>query len=491
MHVSRKPPAVAASLPPAIPTLLRVAFALVATATLLFLFTPTIVRGQELTGMHQVEPGESLWSLAVRYYGDGQKWQDLAKLNDLGSTGEKGLVVGQTIKTPKSAPAPVKTSAISPPPNTSRFALARARQPLRTEAMTADAPSASGGLAAQTAGKGDAAGKPAAIASRGGVGRAAPTTTTRAPAKAVQRANTSANAATAAAADAHSATNIESSAFAHASTTIWNPDLASQRAARGVEQTTVFLGRTYDPVETESAVRSVIKVEKPRARTGEFGSAPYAVDAGQAGRGGMVGHRSGSAASLRDVERLILTDEVEITVPPAFVPTVGAQLISIQTAPLTRGDAVVATPTGVLEIVKAEPGRPVIARVVRQSGRIEEGQALLPFPGAAVSNALTTTPVARSASGPETHVIWIEGDALLPTLQSFLVLAAGEREGIRPGDEFALVQRAGVGADAREQAYAVVRVVRVTSLGSTAIVIRQSDALIAVGGAARLIAKAN
>ncbi|MEO7359726.1 MAG: hypothetical protein ABI120_05315, partial [Gemmatimonadaceae bacterium] len=81
------------------------------------------------------------------------------------------------------------------------------------------------------------------------------------------------------------------------------------------------------------------------------------------------------------------------------------------------------------------------------------------------------------------------GDGLLPSLQSYLVLGAGEPQGVKIGDQFALVKRFGLGPDAVEQRVAVVRVVRVTAFGSSAIVVRQEQPGIGVGSAARLIGR--
>lgn len=525
MPVPRKPRAIAAPVPPVVPTLVRIAIALLATATLLFVLTPAVVPAQEPASRHAVEPGESLWSLAVRFYGDGHKWADLAKLNELGPNGEKGLVVGQVIKTPKSPTTPVKASAIAPPPNTPRLALARARQPMKPAtvvpqkalangdgkpvgAKPAEAPPAAtakpgakpGALAAQTAGKADApakaptgAAKSASSAKTAAVAaRTEPRSDARAEARIAESRAADASPAQRVAGRPETRADSNADRVAAVSTNIWNIGLASQREARGSEQTTVFLGRTYDAVETDSAVKAQIRVEKPRVRTGEFGSAPFPIAAERVAHGGVIGHRAGSkSADTRDIDRLILADEVEVTLPSSVPVSVGTQFVSVETVPLDRSGTVVARPTGVLEIARTEPGHPVIARVVRQSGRIEEGQTLLPFEGAPMTNALSATMVPRGAGAPETHVTWVEGEALMPTLQSFVLLAAGEREGVKPGDQFALVERSGLGPDARERSLAVVRVVRVTSLGSTAIVIRQNDARIAVGGAARLVARAN
>ncbi|MBC8089901.1 MAG: hypothetical protein H7Z40_21790, partial [Phycisphaerae bacterium] len=185
---------------------------------------------------------------------------------------------------------------------------------------------------------------------------------------------------------------------------------------------------------------------------------------------------------------LVLMDEAEITLPTGVSASVGARFVSVDVGAILKSGAQVLLPTGVLEIVSADAGRPILARVIRQSGRIQEGQHVVALEGSGITNGVFAKATARSSTGPETEVTWIEG-ALLPTLQSYVMLGSGEHEGVKAGDEFALVTRQGLGADAPELRIALVRVIRVTPFGSTAIVVRQDSPTIAVGGAARLVAR--
>jgi len=86
-------------------------------------------------------------------------------------------------------------------------------------------------------------------------------------------------------------------------------------------------------------------------------------------------------------------------------------------------------------------------------------------------------------------VRFIQGEQLLPSLQTFLVLDATQSQGVQQGDEFWLVERIGTGDDAREHRIAVVRIVRTSSFGSTGIVIHQDREGIAVGASARRVAR--
>lgn len=66
-----------------------------ATAT----YTPPPVEAAPATGgTYTVQKGDTLWSIAVRHYGNGQKWRDIMAAN--GMSDPKQLKVGQTLTLP-------------------------------------------------------------------------------------------------------------------------------------------------------------------------------------------------------------------------------------------------------------------------------------------------------------------------------------------------------------------------------------------------------
>lgn len=53
---------------------------------------------QPAASTHRVVRGDTLWSLAERYYGDGKRWRDIAQAN--GITNERRLIVGTELVIP-------------------------------------------------------------------------------------------------------------------------------------------------------------------------------------------------------------------------------------------------------------------------------------------------------------------------------------------------------------------------------------------------------
>jgi hypothetical protein len=146
----------------------------------------------------------------------------------------------------------------------------------------------------------------------------------------------------------------------------------------------------------------------------------------------------------------------------------------------------VVVPGGILQVIQADPGKPVVAIVRSQSGIIEQGQLLQYAEGEPAAAGRAT---ASSGDPVRTSVVWVEHGAALPTLQSFIMLDAGTGQGVRAGDEFALVRTRGSANTGEEERIAVVRVVRSSPTGSTAIVIKQDRAEIATGVVAKRVAR--
>lgn len=500
---------------------IRVVVAMVATGALLLVWRPAVVHAQDSTAVdgqppvssaaadsgsvarqgatatHVVKSGETLWSIAARYYGDGDEWKSLARTNRISTNGERGLEVGMKLSVPaRPTVRGANAAAVAAAPADStvpKVALARAGegtlQPLPK----------SGTLAAQTAAKGNAVAgarsgkRPVAAAASGADGVSF---------RASFSASVSVSATVSVAADSAKA----DSAKADSTKADLSPQRGTLLVSRGVsriglvdqggqaasrkasEVETVFHRDMPDAAEAERRTRATLRPNTPVPRRAELESAPFLVTEAELVAAGRVDQRIGSRIDFPDdyPQRAIKTDRVTLVAPAGVAYKVGDRLLVITTQAHPSSKAPrIAIPTGVLVVTHAEPGKPALAELDRQMGRVEQGQRVVAAPTA---SAEWVTAVALSAPDLSTTVRWLDAGELLPTLQSFLLLGAGASQGLQAGDEVA-IYRQPEGA-ATESLAATVRVVRVDRETSTAVVTRQYTPDIAVGLTARRFAKA-
>jgi hypothetical protein len=491
--------------------------ALVATGALLLVWHPAVLHGQAPTVQppagrataaasakppspaartHVVKAGETLWGLAARYYGDGHSWQTLAKRNDISTAGgTPPLVVGMKLSVPATSPlsgAKAAAAAAAPADSTvPKVALAKAGEgtmpklpvePKSEAVSTSKAPA--GSLAAQTSGKVDA--EPAAAPGRG-ANRAAPKTP-REPA--VEKATVAAATPTGSTADT---SRVD---FSRQKGTVMAGDGAvrvglvdsdAQMASRkSSEVLTVFHRDIPDAAEAERRTAAILRPNTPAPRQGELDAAPFVIPVAQLASTGAITARVGAPDGVLGAykQRAMKTDEIELQPPAKGSYAVGDRLQAFTTSPSTAKGKVIATPTGVVEVVRVTAGGRALAVVRMQSGRIEQGQHLIVAAGAPAPRYDLTK---MDASDLSTSVTWLDPAQALPTVQCFLLIRAGAANGVKPGDEFALYYTPKGGV---ETVTARARVVRADGDGSTAVITKQYRHEIEVGMTARRVGRA-
>ena len=409
--------------------LLRLGLAVIATLALVLVWRPSVLRAQSpqdsavgkpaataAVRPHTVKPGETLWSLAARYYGDGHQWPDLARRNGIAITGTPLLRVGMQLT------VPVRPAI--------RGTMAAEVSAIRAPATRVVAPDTS-------------------LADR--LLPASPILSDRA----VRR------------------TGL-----------VQQEDQLQARDTS--DALTVFHRDLPDAAEAERRTRAVLRPNTPTPRQAEFDAAPWIVPEASLAHTGRIIARVGSPVSNGNAypQRAIKTDQVEIEAARNQRYKVGDVLVAVVATTTFADGQRLLLPTGVIAVVKAEPGAPALGLVRRQSGRIEQGQMLVPAladRGAWVTTQKLATP------DVSTTVKWLDDHEVLPTLQSFLVLAAGAAQGLKAGDEVALYRAAAKGT--AEHVTATVRVVRVERDHAAAIITRQYDTDVTVGMVARRYAK--
>ena len=459
---------------------ISVVVAIISVLALLFVWRPTVVRAQEkpatqsaaasaATTTHVVKPGETLWSLAARYYGDGHQWQELARRNKLATEGPGPLQVGMKLTVP--VPRGASDDAES------RKAAIVAAAPADSSVPRGGAAASS--LASQTAGKSDAASAGRDPAAAAAAVKLSPGSLAVDPAGDTTRLNLTPSTGRFMGGEPGNDSTIR----------IGLVTPADQKAARKPSETeTVFHRDIPDAEEAERRAQELIQPNRPVPRQAEYETAPFLLEKLAAGNAGRVGSRLGTGA--RGAESvghngLIRTEEVEVEAPEGRTYEVGTRLVSYTMSRTPDGKRVIALPTGVLEVVaQGGSGQGTLAVVRQQSGRIEPGQPVLVVEGRAAArgeSALLDAPHVKS------RIIWMDQKSLLPTLQSFLIFDGGSTQGLNAGDEMALYDQAGAGG--AESLIATVRLVRVGEGWSTGIVQKQYDARISSNLVARRFSK--
>ncbi len=496
------------------PPVSRLLLALLSTLALLLVWRPAVVHGQEVDARivsvsatsvdqvkdsaattHVVRAGETLWGIAERYYGDGHQWPALARNNRLAITGLAPLQVGTTLTVPASpivrgakASANASAPAHSTVPSAAVVKASEGNLPVPPPARSA------GSLSAQTAGKANAAAEASAGkgSARANAAAAAKVAKAAAVAAAVAAIDTVAKPT-----DDPDTSRVNFQPqhaselmMARTGTRIGLVDLEAQEASRkSSEVETVFHRDLPDAAEAERRTRAVLRSNAPAPRQAEFDAAPFLVLPSDLVKAGSILKRVGSPATTESgyPQRAIMTDQIEVRPPAGVTYTVGQRLVAVATPGAADKQAMIAIPAGIVQIVRVESGKPVLAVLTRQSGRVEQGQRLLPATGA---SAPWLTVQRLAEPDVKTSVRWIDPHELQPTLQSFLMLSAGSAQGVKAGDEFGLYRSGTKEQPAQESLVATVRVVRSDAAGSSAVITRQYQSDIAVGLSARRLAKA-
>jgi len=223
-------------------------------------------------------------------------------------------------------------------------------------------------------------------------------------------------------------------------------------------------------------------------RPGEYYAAPWVERlGGPANVGTIVGTGDVPGIPLTEEERPLQSYErVFVTLPAGMSAAAGTRYVAARRGPLLEGLGQVMVPTGVVVIERAEPGQAAEARVVARFEPVQIGDQLVamdPSPAAAGRPAAVS-------GGAETSVLWMKNEPVLPSLQSYVVVAAPP--GMKAGDQISFYRPHRMspwGVVLPETEIAVAQIVRVTPQGATALIVDQAHGGIEQGTHARVTAK--
>lgn len=231
-------------------------------------------------------------------------------------------------------------------------------------------------------------------------------------------------------------------------------------------------------------------VASPTLRPGEFYAAPYVEsEGGPPNAGRIVGSGEVTVVPLTEAERPLQSHErIFVVVPPGMSTAPGTRYLAVQRGPVIPTVGQVMIPTGIVVVERAQPGAAIEARVAARFEPVMIGQELVTlesFP----ANLPRPTP---QPGGAATEVLWMEGNPVLPSLQTYLVVEGGSASAMRVGDQITFFRERRStpdGIQLPESEIAVAQVVRVTPQASTAMIIDVAHAGIREGTRGRVSAK--
>lgn len=234
---------------------------------------------------------------------------------------------------------------------------------------------------------------------------------------------------------------------------------------------------------------TAIRMAAPTIRAGEVYAAPWLERAGgPANSGRIVGSGDVPGIPLTESERPLQSNErIFVTVPPGMSSAAGTRYLAVRRGPMLEGYGLVVIPTGIVTVQRAQPGQAAEATIVARYAPMEIGDELVTI-DAIPANLPHPAAVANGAA---TRVLWIASDPVLPSLQSYVVVANGSA-GLRVGDQITFYRprrTTTTGVVLPESDIGVAQVVRTTAQGSTALIIDQTYGAIEEGTAARVSAK--
>lgn len=265
---------------------------------------------------------------------------------------------------------------------------------------------------------------------------------------------------------------------------------------RSVVGSTVFsLGVAQRRAESSRLAETAANYAHTVVREGDFIAAPWvAPEDATVGDGRIVGSAELPGIAQASSRRRIFPQErIYITLPAGAAASRGTRFVTLAEGPQLPGGTVL-VPTGVLEVERVGEGEATTARVVQQFGDIYMGQAVAQLQRLSMPLDARPSPL---ANGAEATVISVPSGVVLPTVGYYVILSTTASDGVRVGDQFTLYEARRKGPSIEgvppvtlpEEPVALAQVVKVTDLGTTAIVVSQRHPVIHEGVNARQTAR--
>jgi hypothetical protein len=275
------------------------------------------------------------------------------------------------------------------------------------------------------------------------------------------------------------------------------PTTSLVEAPRATGATVFSLSPTRRVATVSRFGASAIAFPHPAVRVGETYAAPWLDrENGPADRGTIVGSAEiPGIAATSPRTRMLNEERAYITLPKDMVPSRGDHYLAFQLGPVLEDGSQMIEPTGIVEVERAENGDASTVRIITQYSNVEAGQGIIPLDRFTLDNDARPAPLML---GTEGKVVFVSDNAVLPTLQYYVVIDVTAKDGAKIGDQYTLLSPRhkvlvkGSGdqmATVPEERIALGQVVKVTDRGTTLLLTDQQNPAVRVGTKARLTAR--
>lgn len=263
----------------------------------------------------------------------------------------------------------------------------------------------------------------------------------------------------------------------------------SSGSRRPNERPTIF-----DPATRKKVVRTreslILGARTTAVRPGDFVAAPFVWSAGGPADGGRLEWTAETQGiDLTVAQRPIQqSEEVFIRLPKGATAKKDDRYLVYRLGPVLDGQGQVMIPTGTVRVIGPSTGGRARARLQQKFEDVFIDQRVT------VLDTLVSRPGVFPAPvefGAVARVAWIAGNPIIPAPGHFLVLSAGLKDGLVPGDQVSIYRDGGTddhGNAMPDEEVGVAQVTRVTRWGASAVILRQSAPAIDVGAKVRVTA---
>lgn len=255
---------------------------------------------------------------------------------------------------------------------------------------------------------------------------------------------------------------------------------------------TIFDPRRYKRNRDQQTRKSANLLASHQAvRPGQYLASPFVWAAGGPVGAGVVRSTATSQVVTPQLELRDLQSEeaVFVRLPAGALRQNGQRFMTYSLGPVIEGQGQLVKVTGLIEVAGDGGVGDVRAVIKQRFYPVAEGQGVIPVDSLVLPRDVFPSAVEFGAQTSLTHMV---DQPVIPQIGSYVILAAGTKQGIRTGDQVTLMAPLGkgeVGETRQPEMAAVLQVLRVSEFGSSAIVLSRGAASITAGLSGRVTAK--